>query len=51
VMIGGCAGLFLLILGRFRPMTISVFADLFLMLPALAQFLPWDAHSEASVRR
>jgi 4-hydroxybenzoate polyprenyltransferase len=40
VMIGGCAGLFLLILGRFRPMTISVFADLFLMLPAFAQFLP-----------
>jgi 4-hydroxybenzoate polyprenyltransferase len=40
VMIGGCAGLFLLILGQFRPMTISVFADLFLMLPALAQFLP-----------
>jgi 4-hydroxybenzoate polyprenyltransferase len=40
VMIGGCAGLFLLIVGRFRPMTISVFADLFLMLPALAQVLP-----------
>jgi 4-hydroxybenzoate polyprenyltransferase len=40
VMIGGCASLFLLILGRLRPMTISVFADLFLMLPALAQFLP-----------
>ena len=40
VMIGGCAGLCPLILGRFRPMTISVFADLFLMLPALAQFLP-----------
>jgi len=39
-MIGGCAGFFLLILGQFRPMTISVFADLFLMLPALAQFLP-----------
>jgi hypothetical protein len=28
------------ILGRFRPMTISVFADLFLMLPALPPFLP-----------
>ena len=40
VLIGGCAGLLLLILGQFRPMTISVFADLFLMLPALAQFLP-----------
>ena len=40
VMIGGCTGLLLLMLGRFRPMTISVFADLFLMLPALAQFLP-----------
>jgi 4-hydroxybenzoate polyprenyltransferase len=39
VLIGGCAALLLLVLGQFRPMTISAFADLFLMLPALAQFL------------
>jgi 4-hydroxybenzoate polyprenyltransferase len=35
---GGGIGLLLVVLGRFRPMTISVFADLYLMLPAVMQF-------------
>lgn len=34
----GSLGLLLVVRGRFRPMTISVFADLFLMLPAVVQF-------------
>jgi len=38
-LIGGGAGLLLVVLGQFRPMTMSVFADLFLMLPAVLQFL------------
>jgi 4-hydroxybenzoate polyprenyltransferase len=35
-----CGGttLLLVVRGRFRPMTISVFADLYLMLPAVMQF-------------
>jgi 4-hydroxybenzoate polyprenyltransferase len=35
---GGGIILLLVVRGRFRPMTISVFADLFLMLPAVMQF-------------
>jgi 4-hydroxybenzoate polyprenyltransferase len=34
----GSIGLLFVVFGRFRPMTISLFADLFLMLPAVAQF-------------
>jgi 4-hydroxybenzoate polyprenyltransferase len=36
-LVSGSVGLLLVVLGRFRPMTISVFADLFLMLPAVVQ--------------
>lgn len=39
VLAGGGAGLLLSLFGQFRPMTISVLADLFLMLPAAIQFL------------
>jgi len=39
VLAGGGAGLLLSLFSRFRPMTISVLADLFLMLPAVLQFL------------
>lgn len=37
-LISGSIGLLLVVLGRFRPMTISLIADLFLMLPAVVQF-------------
>jgi 4-hydroxybenzoate polyprenyltransferase len=37
-LLSGGMVLLLVVLGRFRPMTISVFADLFLMLPAVVQF-------------
>jgi hypothetical protein len=41
MLIIGSAGLLLAVFGQFRPMTISVLADLFLMLPAVAQFFAW----------
>ena len=39
ILAGGGAGLLLSLFSQFRPMTISVLADLFLMLPAVLQFL------------
>jgi 4-hydroxybenzoate polyprenyltransferase len=38
VLASGSAGLLLALVRRLRPMTISVLADLFLMLPAVVQF-------------